>query len=766
MGGVCMKRRKIIALLLSFMLLFSLLPNGAAWAEDQDGVETSSPNDADEGEVNETGVGELDVQEPQIQLRQLMSPLAAPVIKGAPGANQLLGGSNPDASQGQDQNQEQDTTLCIAIDGATVDATNNKITFSIDNEDIVATVISDGLAAWNGEELRIDRSYLEHLSFKMSDDFDGEALELYLAGPEQYSAALVYDSQTKIATFPANLPDGLHLGIRKKGEEPGPEPGPEGNNEAIIKIYGPEGSWNVKPMVEEDYDVKSEDGCSAPYSRYCYTTKVSINGGQRTEGLNQYNKNADVRRYGKQYVRFDYNEEDEGKVTLNFSHNWADKITYLKINDENFTNKLPDYSDKATWLSYFKNQGVSFDIEVPLPMPLPEDEKDNPEDPDPYMEEGRPVFNIEIMSEPITEEECYIGNFGWSKDDYFSPEGENPSDLYIGHCSLILVSAQLDLGNGETEMWDLGGIEDTGVEVKNDRYPYAHFQMNRPSRMASEDEIPCSEMVIPTDSWVTMKIVPEPGYQVKSFEINGNSVKVGAEASVFSFKVSKGNFHIGAHVEQQTNDSKVDSKVVKGAALLEISDEDLDAGTARLYVSDSDLTEEKQAEFEAEAAKEGLTIENIVDISAAQVFFKGTGNPDDVWANPKEDLEEPALLGIQLEGDYTGKDVEFVHNIHDGEAFETIEPVEFDRANNIVYFEADSFSSYAIATKPITTETPKDETKEATKEATVIPAKKAEVKSTKPATADNFNIVPIVAMVVVSAAGIVFVVRRKRMIGK
>ena len=83
---------------------------------------------------------------------------------------------------------------------------------------------------------------------------------------------------------------------------------------------------------------------------------------------------------------------------------------------------------------------------------------------------------------------------------------------------------------------------------------------------------------------------------------------------------------------------------------------------------------------------------------------------------------------------------------------------------------ADSFSSYAIATKPITAETPKDETKEATvtpaKEATVTPAKKAEVKSTKPATSDNFNIMLIGAIAIVSAAGIVFVVRRKRMLGK
>lgn len=750
MGGVCMKRRKIIALLLSFMLLFSLLPNGAAWAEDQDGVETSSPNDADEGQdidsIDEEGLDtdkvEGEIQDVVTTDTENQDTVNQPVIRSFSSrnlANTLLRNAANYTLEFTVQNDTNHTISKdgdrLSIDGGIVelhDSNNTEIQVTVEvPDDAHATMTVPA-----GSE-----GYL---------NFGGNNFTLYANGQP-------FSMDTKIT-------GAMQFAVQdyENNSGPGPDPGAEGDSEAIIRLTGPDGNWKVKPMVTEDYDIVSDEGCSAPYNRYCYTTKVSINGGQRTEGLNQYNKNADVSRYGKQYVRFDYNEEDDGKVTLNFSHNWADKITYLKINDEVFTNQLPDYSDKATWLSHFNDQGVSFDIEVPLPMPLPEEEKDNPKDPDPYMEEGKPVFNIEIMSEPITEEECYIGNFGWSKDDYFSPEGENPSDLYIGHCSLILVSAQLDLGNGETEMWDLGGIEDTGAEVKNDLYPYAHFQMNRPSRMASEDEIPCSEMVIPTDSWVTMKIVPEPGYQVKSFEINGNSVKVGAEASVFSFKVSKGNFHIGAHVEQQTNDSKVDSKAVKGAALLEISDEDLDAGTARLYVSDSDLTEEKQAEFETEAAKEGLTIENIVDISAAQVFFKGTGNPDDVWANELEDLNKPALIGVKVDGDLANKEVELVHNVHDGEEFEKIEPLYVNPDTGEIYFETTGFSSYAIATKPIKAETPKDETKEAT----VTPAKKAEVKSTKPATADNFNIVPIVAMVVVSAAGIVFVVRCKRMIGK
>ena len=89
-----------------------------------------------------------------------------------------------------------------------------------------------------------------------------------------------------------------------------------------------------------------------------------------------------------------------------------------------------------------------------------------------------------------------------------------------------------------------------------------------------------------------------------------------------------------------------------------------------------------------------------------------------------------------------------------------------DAAKGQIMISAESFSSYAIATKPIQTVTPEDDSSTPSKEATVTPAKKAEVKSTKPATSDNFNIMLIGAIAIVSAAGIVFVVRRKRMLGK
>lgn len=746
-----MKRRKIIALLLSFMLLFSLLPNGAAWAEDQDGVETSSPSDADEGQdidsIDEEGLDtdkvEGEIQDVVTTDTENQDTVNQPVIRSFNSRNlantllrnaanytlefTVLNGTNHTISKDGDR---------LRIDGGIVelhDSNNTEIQVTVKvPDDAHATMTVPA-----GSE-----GYL---------NFGGNNFTLYANG-DPFSMDTKITGAMQFAVQDYVNPGG------QGGDQPAPGAG--GDSEAIIRLTGPDGNWECNPIVWEQYDNIDGDTCSAPYSKYCYTTVVGINGSNKTQGLNQYHKDANLTGFAEQTVRFD-KEETADTVTINLSHNWSNKITYLKINGDEYTDQLPNYADRYTWLSHYNDQGFDISIGgVPLPMPT-----------DPYYDNERniPIFNIEIMVQPIEANECYVGNFLWSNDDAFAPDGDNSNDLYIGHSKLVLQSAVFDDGDGSGDKsWTLD-VNDNGqsaeynyTDASGNVLPYVHLGLNREN---FETHAKVSEMLIPAGSKVTMTITPEPGYQVVDFtgvDFDDGSVQLPGGQCVYTFTVGKGNFHLGAKVEKVENDSEVASKVVKKAGIAELPEGVIDAGTARLYVADAELSAAKEAAFEAEAAKEGLAIEDVLDVSLAQVFFKGNGDADDVWANPKEDLEEPALLGIQLEGDYTGKDVEFIHNIHDGEAFETIEPVEFDRANNIVYFEVDSFSSYAIATKPITAETPKDETKEAT----VTPAKKAEVKSTKPATADNFNIMLIGAIAIVSAAGIVFVVRRKRMIGK
>ena len=179
MGGVYMKTKKIIAFLLSFMLLFSLLPNGAAWAEGQDGVEISSPSDADEGEINEAEVEGLDVQEPRIQLRQLVSPLAARVLRGAPGGNDS-DGEPQSGGIGLPENNDNipvrdlgisDTSdmVFIQFDNLSdISETDKKLTFTLNNKDYDMTVnYSEELA---GDVIWVTEGEKKGIYITASDD--------------------------------------------------------------------------------------------------------------------------------------------------------------------------------------------------------------------------------------------------------------------------------------------------------------------------------------------------------------------------------------------------------------------------------------------------------------------------------------------------------------------------------------------------------------------------------------------------------------------
>ena len=207
-------------------------------------------------------------------------------------------------------------------------------------------------------------------------------------------------------------------------------------------------------------------------------------------------------------------------------------------------------------------------------------------------------------------------------------------------------------------------------------------------------------MFIPEGSWVTMKISPEYGYQVKSFDVNGESVRTGDE-SVFSFEIGKGNFHIGAHVEKVEDEARVNAADVSiSGAEVELAAGTLDRGSARLYVDDTQLTSTKTTAFESYATSTGTKIDSYVDIHMDQVFFKGTGNDDDVWANQMNDLNDAATLKLKLD-DYSGEDIVLLHNVHDGDNFEEI-PLTYNAADGTYEGKVTSFSNFAIAKKTTT----------------------------------------------------------------
>ena len=133
-----------------------------------------------------------------------------------------------------------------------------------------------------------------------------------------------------------------------------------------------------------------------------------------------------------------------------------------------------------------------------------------------------------------------------------------------------------------------------------------------------------------------------------------------------------------------------------------------------------------------------------------QVFFKGTGNDDDVWANPMNDLTQAASVKLKLD-DYNGEDIVLVHNIHNGTDYEEI-PLTYNAADGTYEGKVTSFSNFAIAKKTATATT----TTPTTPTQSVLVAK-------SPKTDDITNIIYWIMMgigAVVIVYGIVFVSKK------
>ncbi|MCR4781881.1 MAG: hypothetical protein K5851_03950 [Lachnospiraceae bacterium] len=470
---------------------------------------------------------------------------------------------------------------------------------------------------------------------------------------------------------------------------PGPNQNPEHDftHHAKICYTSPSGNWSVHPMVREQYNADGEVGIDEPnsvsYERYAFTAGVCINDGERTDALSQYRYDADISNLNNQVIGYD-RENSETTVDITFFTSWANMFEgNININGTDYpVSNYIDFSNRNSCLTHVDGQEIKFTIEnVPVSNTIDGENE---------------VYTIDLQVRPIEEDECCVGNFLWSSDPSMDPEVTGvPDDMYIGHSDLTLLSVTYDDGiSTKTKTID---------ELKNDdgssALPYIQFSKNTDFETGAE----VSSMFIPEGSWVTMKIEPEYGYQVKSFNINGESVKTGDE-SVFSFKIGKGNFHIGAHVEKQEDEARItasNSKVEE--AKVELADGTLDRGSARLYLEDADFSSSKQDDFSDFANSTGSTIDSFVNIHMDQVLFKGTGNDDDVWTNEMNDLSNSATVSLKLDG-YNGEDVVLLHNIHNGTEFEEI-PLKYNSVNKTYEGAIKSFSNFAIAKKNVSANT-------------------------------------------------------------
>ena len=407
----------------------------------------------------------------------------------------------------------------------------------------------------------------------------------------------------------------------------------------------------------------------APWSNDAADFVFGINGSQmRYISKNEANytvvNNEIVGLETKDAIEYKYNYNNEGTVTFNIKTQWDDLITSLKINDVEYA--TPNTKDALIKAFNKDFRGIRFDI------------KDVP-----YADE----YKIEVVGRKQTENEKIMGNFGWSYDPNTN---EYSDDDKIPYGNLEFVKAVYNNVTYKTidEINALGGT----FEWKN----------------ANKTNDPYGEAMFPPGTVLTIKLIPDAGYQLTELTLNGFPFEPGEEPGVYTFTIGGGNWHLGANFEEVDNEVANTSNNIKNGNIdLSLNGDDAFInGTAKLEIKDvKNISDNRKEQFISKANSDGYEIDSYLDMSLFNTIYKGgitdsNGNYE-AWDTQVDNIENDASITLELTEDMRDKQIVLVHETHNGDkitGYKIIDTV-YNEKNNTITFKTNSFSNYAIAIK-------------------------------------------------------------------
>lgn len=346
-------------------------------------------------------------------------------------------------------------------------------------------------------------------------------------------------------------------------------------------------------------------------------------------------------------VEYTYNNSGEVDFYIDCFIN--ERYTKIEINGTDYYSQLPTPDTpegKAALLEACKGQLNEFKITVP------------------YSESGYTINATKKILDNTDAGYMVVGNFLWSYTD------SSHEDDYIDHGCMELVSMTYS-----DKTYSLEELEKPGTA----------FDWSQNENGGSA--------VLPVGAVVTVKLVPDYGYQLTSFGINGGNFGTGNEQSTFTFEIKPGNAHLGAHFTQvEDKVSSSTSAVTNGS--IHLGESEIATGSAVLSVADSDASGEGFSEaLNKNESTNNYAIASILDINLKQVLYKGTDNENNVWSNEMRTLQNPAEISLELGSAYNNAVI--VHETHNG-TFEIVNST-YNGETGTINFYTSSFSNYAIA---------------------------------------------------------------------
>lgn len=278
-----------------------------------------------------------------------------------------------------------------------------------------------------------------------------------------------------------------------------------------------------------------------------------------------------------------------------------------------------------------------------------------------------------------TERSGLVGSFLWSYKDV-----DKGTDDYLDHGRIELINANYD---------------DTDYTPANIGIPGApgYIQWDE----VNTPEGVFGSAVFPAGTRLTLRLSPEVGYQLTSFQINGVDIAPQDTPMVYEFTMPAGNFHLGAKFSKVANAVDADGADAVTSGSIKLGNGEFDNGTARLDIKNAvDINPSTIEGFEENTGDYNL--KTILDIKLFNTIYKGTA--DDTWDKQLDELNREATITLQLDEGVDGNDIIIIHEKHDAEGHITgyeVIPTTYDPVTHTLTFKTSSFSNYAIATRTV-----------------------------------------------------------------
>ena len=190
-------------------------------------------------------------------------------------------------------------------------------------------------------------------------------------------------------------------------------------------------------------------------------------------------------------------------------------------------------------------------------------------------------------------------------------------------------------------------------------------------------------LAVKRDDVVTIKLIPDYGYQLSGASINGVTLAPQTEVSTFTFKMPDTNVHFKG-IFTQTSDEINTSATKVSSASFENGANAAPSGNLRLTVADSN-----EDTTNALAQVANAVSAEAVNLTLDQIVSKGDGTN---WENTVTQFDQPVKMKLQVADYDTAAGYEVVRE-HNGNLTKLTTSVSED---GTLTFETNQFSTYFI----------------------------------------------------------------------